>query len=173
MFNKNLLLPLFLLVFSGFTAVAQVQWNTIEEAEQLAIKTNKKIMVKVYTNWCGWCKEMDNSTFPDANLAKVLNDNYISVKFNAEQKSDITWGGKVYKLEKPEKGGSYHQLAATWLAGKLTYPTIVILDEKGQIIQPIPGYRKPFELEKILAYFAINGHKMMPFNEFEQQYKRK
>ncbi len=152
---------------------AQVEWHTMAEAEQLAAKSGKKIMVKVYTNWCGWCKEMDKSTFPEQHVAKILNDNYISVKFNAEQKEDITWAGVPYKLVRTANSGSYHELAAKWLNNKLTYPTIVLLEANGQIIQPIPGYRKALEFEKILAYFAIDGHRKMPFDTFEKEYQRK
>jgi thioredoxin-related protein len=164
---------IFLCLFLPFLALSQVQWKNINEAEQLAIKSNKKIMVKVYTNWCGWCKEMDRSTFPDENLTKVLNDNYIATIFNAEQPEAVRWNGIENKFIATGNGRGYHELTKKWLGDKMTYPTIVILNEQGQMIQAIPGYRKPLELEQILAYFAINGHHKFPFNEFQQNYQRK
>lgn len=167
------LLNLFLCFAFPYFLQAQVQWKSINEAEKLAAQTNKKIMVKVYTNWCGWCKEMDKSTFPDASLSKVLNDNYISAVFNAEQPESVNWGGVENKFVATQQSRGYHELSKKWLGDKLTYPTIVILNEQGQLIQAIPGYRKALELEQILAYFAINGHHKMPFNEFQQSYQRK
>lgn len=167
------ILNLFLLFILPCFLKAQVQWKNINEAEKLALQSNKKIMVKVYTNWCGWCKEMDRSTFPDEHLAKVLNDNYIATTFNAEQAESVKWGGVENKLVAAPNARGFHELAKKWLGDKMTYPTIVILNEQGQLIQAIPGYRKPLELEQILAYFAANGHHKMPFNEFQQSYQRK
>jgi thioredoxin-related protein len=169
--KNSLFCLIFLANLSFINAQKQeVNWVNIDNAEQTAATKGKKIMVKVYTNWCGWCKEMDKSTFPQEKVAKVLNENYVSVRFNAEQKEAINWGGTPYKLVSNGKS-SYHELAAKWLNSNLTYPTIVILDEKGNIIQAIPGYRKPDEFEKILAYFAGDFHKKVDWGTFEKNYK--
>jgi thioredoxin-related protein len=151
---------------------AQVKWYKIEDAEKEAAKTGRKIMVKVYANWCGWCKEMDKATFPEKNVAKILNESFIPVQFNSEQLTDITWGNTTYKVVRPKNSGRYHQLAATWLNGKMSYPTIVILDEKGQVIQAISGYQRAKDFEKMIAYFATDSHKKMDWASFEKNYKR-
>jgi thioredoxin-related protein len=148
-----------------------LQWTTLENAEALAAKTGKKIMIKAYTDWCGWCKVMDKETFPDQYVSKVLNDNYVSVRFNTEKNTDVSWGGVPYKLVKNERGGAYHELAVKWLGSKMTFPTIVILDAKGNLIQAIPGYRKPLEFEQILAYFAGDFQNKMEWGKFQEQYK--
>ncbi len=174
MFYKRLpILTILLFALQMQTIQAQVKWYKIEEAEKEAAKTGKKIMVKVYAPWCGWCKEMDKSTFPNKNVSKILNDSYIPVQFNSEQLSDITWGGTVYKVVRPKNSGRYHQLAANWLNGQMSYPTIVILDEKGKVIQAIAGYRKAPEFEKIVAYFGSNSHKTTDWGTFVKNYKSK
>ena len=163
----------FLFVANIGITTAQVKWYKIEEAEQAAAKSGKKIMVKVYANWCGWCKEMDKSTFPNKNVTKILNESYIPVQFNSEQLADIVWGGTTYKVVRPKNSGRYHSLAAQWLKGNLSYPSIVILDEHGKLIQAIAGYRRAAEFEKMMAYFATDSHKTTNWATFEKNYKSK
>jgi thioredoxin-related protein len=163
---------LFLFWMLAFGATAQVKWYSIEEAQKEAAAQHKKIMVKVYARWCGWCKEMDKSTFPNTHVTKILNESYIPVQFNSEQRTPVTWSGKEYKLVRPRNSGPYHSLAAAWLNGRLSFPTIVILDENGNVIQSIAGYRKAAEFEKILAYFATNSYKTTNWDVFVKGYKR-
>jgi uncharacterized protein YyaL (SSP411 family) len=160
---------LFLLAQSGQT---QVKWYKIEEAEQQAATQGKKIIVKVYANWCGWCKEMDKATFPNVHVAKILNQSFIPVQFNSEQLGDIAWGGTTYKVVRPKNSGRYHQLAAQWLNGQMSYPTIVILDENGKVIQAIAGYRRAAEFEKLIAFFATDAYRTTNWAVFEKGYKR-
>jgi thioredoxin-related protein len=171
--RKKYALTLLFIYLLVAPTLAQVKWYKIEDAEKEAAKTGKKIMVKVYANWCGWCKEMDKSTFPEKNVAKILNEFFIPVQFNSEQLTDVTWGNKIYKVVRPKNSGRYHQLAATWLNGQMSYPTIVILDENGQVIQAISGYQRAKNFEKMIAYFATESHKKMDWASFEKNYKRK
>lgn len=159
------------LFFSSHHLHAQVNWVELDEAVKIAQTQRKKILIKVYTNWCGWCKEMDKNTFSNDYVSKYLNEHYVCVRFNAEQKNDITFQGKVYRLVRTSRG-SYHELAAKWLNGNMSYPSTVFLDENGFYIQTIAGYLRPQELEKIITYFATNSHFSMPWQSFESGYKR-
>ncbi len=163
---------LFLSFLQETTAQTPVKWYKIEEAQAEAAAQKKKIMVKVYANWCGWCKEMDKATFPNKHVAKILNESFIPVQFNAEQLGDITWGGATYKVVRPKNSGRYHQLAAQWLNGNLSFPTIVILDETGRVIQAISGYQRAANFEKMIAFFANNAYQNTQWASFEKSYKR-
>ena len=145
-----------------------VRWNTLNEAEK-KVKTEKKkkIMVDVYTSWCGWCKKMDSGTFNTPYVAEYLNNNFYSVKLDAETKNDIAFQNKVYKFV----NGS-NELAYKFLNGQMSYPSVVFLDENLNIIQAIPGYRSAEEFEKIISYFAQNGYQKMPYTRYEKEYKR-
>ena len=65
-------------------AEGAVNWVSFEEAEALMAKEPRKIMVDVYTKWCGPCKRMNSQTFGNPTLAKYINENYYAVKFDAE-----------------------------------------------------------------------------------------
>lgn len=81
-------------------------------------------------------------------------------------------GGTTFKVVRPKNSGRYHQLAAQWLNGQMSYPTIVILDENGKVIQTIAGYRRAAEFEKLIAYFATDAYKSTNWAVFENNYKR-
>lgn len=147
----------------------QVQWMTVEEAIEKSKTEKRKIFVDVFTDWCGWCKRMDETTFADPQVAQYLNDNYYPVKFNAEQTEDITFNGKTYSFRKNGARG-YHELAVELLNSRLSFPTVVFLDETQNIIQPIPGYQEANKLEAILNYFGTDSHKTTPWETYERKF---
>lgn len=154
--------------FQGDTT--QINWMTWEEAMQLSESEPRKILLDVYTEWCYWCKRMDESTFRDTSIAGYINENFYPVKFDAEQKQDIEFKGKVYKYMKSGKKG-FHELAAVLLNGRLSFPTLVFLDHEHNVIQSIVGYKTPVQFEKIATYFAEDHFKKTPWSTFKKNYK--
>ena len=73
-----------------------INWLTLEEADSLYKIQKRPIFIDVFTDWCGWCKRMDATTFKDPNIAAYLNTNFYSVKLNAETNETITFNGKTY-----------------------------------------------------------------------------
>ena len=146
-------------------AQSTIKWLSWEEAIEVSKTEKRKFVVDVYTDWCGWCKKMDKSTFQHAGIAEYLNDNYYAIKFNAEQREDIELHEKVYKYVRSGRGG-YHQLAAEITFGKLSYPTIVFLDEDLQVIQPIAGYKDAQMFSMIMRYFGEDHHKTTPWKKY-------
>ncbi|MBT8178536.1 MAG: DUF255 domain-containing protein [Eudoraea sp.] len=147
-----------LLLLTGPMILAQeVQWMTWEEATNLATteENPKKIFVDVYTDWCGWCKKMDKDTFQNAEVAAYMSKNFYMVKLDGEGKEPITYKGKTFKFVPSGKKG-YHQLALALLQGRLSYPTVVFLDENLNMLSPVPGYQKPKPFLNIARYFGDN-----------------
>ncbi len=167
---RNILLVA-VFVISAFTANAQeVNWVSFEEALELNKKNPKPIMVDLYTDWCGWCKRMDATTYKNEVIVKYINDNYYAVKMDGEGKDDITFKGRTFKFV--QKGRSkYHELAAAILNGKLSYPSTAFFDSKEQLIQAVPGYLVKERFEKILAYFSGEAYKNTPWQDFEKNFK--
>ncbi|WP_461148806.1 thioredoxin family protein [Spirosoma pulveris] len=143
-----------------------INWLTIQEAYVLTQKKPKKFVVDVYTDWCGWCKVMDRETFSKPAIVDYVNENYYAVRFNAEQTADVTLGKQTFKYI---SGGSrgVHELAAALLKNQMSYPTTVFLDEKFNLIQPIPGYLEPRTFHQIITYFGKNYHQKEPFEQYK------
>lgn len=145
------------------------EWLTWEQAMERHQKEPRKIVVDVYTEWCSWCKRMDQNTFNHPFISDYINKHYYAVKFNAERREDIIFQGKTYKYVSSGKRG-YHEFAAKITQGRLSYPSVVFLDEQIEIIQSIPGYREPGEFEIILTYFARNYHLKTPWDTYQRNY---
>ncbi|MFZ4632742.1 MAG: thioredoxin family protein [Saprospiraceae bacterium] len=146
-----------------------VQWMTIEEAMLLQKGEKRKIFVDVYTDWCSWCKKMDQSTFSDPEVAAYLNSHYYPVRFNAEQTESIEYKDKTYRFVRNGNRG-YHELSAEWLQNRLSFPTVVFLDENLNLIQPLPGYQDAEKLQVVLEYFGTDSHRKTPWETFEKQH---
>ncbi len=154
-------ISLFTLLFIGFQSHAQnVKWMSWDEAVALSQTdaTPKKIFVDVYTDWCGWCKKMDKDTFQKPEVAKYMQDNFYMVKLDAEGKDPIEFKGNTFKYVPSGRRG-YHEFAAALLQGKMSYPTVVFLDEKLNMLSPVPGYQKAKPFLEIARYFGDDIYK--------------
>jgi thioredoxin-related protein len=149
---------------------AVVKWMTFEQAVAKSKIQKKKIFIDVFTDWCGWCKVMDKNTFSEAQVAKILNEDFYPVKFNAEQREDIQFNGTTFKFI-PNGNSGVHQLAASLLNNQLSYPTVVFLDEEFRIIQPLPGYQKAPEFHKIIQFIGQDYYKSIKWDQWQTTYK--
>ncbi len=147
----------------------KIKWLTLEEALEKSKTEKRKIFVDVITDWCGWCKRMEETTFADPAVAQYLNDHFYAVKFNAEQTNEIVFQNKTYRF-KSNNGRGYHELAAEWLSNRLSYPTSVFLDENLNLIQPLPGYQDASKLQAILNYFGTDSHRTTPWETYEKNF---
>lgn len=135
-----------------------IKWMSWQEAAQLSKTHPKKIFVDVYTDWCGWCKRMDASTFQDPEVVKYVNDNFYAVKLNAEMKDDIEFKDHVFKWVQTGRNG-IHTLAYSLLEGRMSYPSFVTLNESYDRIAIMPGYKQPAQLLQELKFAADEVYK--------------
>jgi thioredoxin-related protein len=149
----------------------KIKWLDIEEAVALNQKKPKKIFIDTYTDWCGWCKKMDASTFINPVIVDYMNKNFYAVKFNAERKDTVNFNGKEYINPNPNGARSSHQLAMELLSGRMSFPSFVILDEKLNKVTVVPGYRKAPEFESILHWIGENAYQKQSYQEYSPTFK--
>ncbi|WP_339653901.1 thioredoxin family protein [Flavobacterium frigidarium] len=133
---KNKILFLFLLFCAVPSGFAQLKTHTFQEAEQLAIQNPKPIVVFIHTEWCTYCKMMENSTFKNKKIIATLNDNYYFVPFDAEFTESITFNNHTFNFQPTGTKTGIHELATALatINGQVVYPTLTILDSEKSII---------------------------------------
>ncbi|MBI9039629.1 MAG: DUF255 domain-containing protein [Bacteroidales bacterium] len=151
----------------------KINWLSFEEATELNKTNPKKLFVDVYTDWCGWCKKMDATTFSNPVIVKYINDNYYPIKFDAESVEPVTFNDREFVNKNPNGRRSSNELAKTLLSGKMSYPSYVFLNEKNELITVVSAYLPVAKLEPILHYFAENAYISTEWLVFQKSFKSK
>ncbi|MEI7663012.1 MAG: DUF255 domain-containing protein, partial [Bacteroidota bacterium] len=145
---------------------ARIKWYTFEDAIRLNKKNPKKMVVDMYTEWCGWCKRMDAETFTNPTIVKYMNSHFYCVKFDAERKDTLVVDGVKYVNPNPKSNRSTHQYAELLLRHQLSYPSYVFLNEHQQSVTVVPGYHQAKEFEVILSWFGEDAYLTKKFDEY-------
>lgn len=147
-------------MFSADGFAGESSWKPFNDGMAEAKRSNKKILIDVYTDWCGWCKKMDAQTYKDNAVAKYLADRYVLVKLNAESEKKLSYMGKEY---------TERQLAGAF--GITGYPATLFLKADGEAITLYPGFADAENFRIILAYIAEDHYLTKKFDEYTASLK--
>ena len=122
-----------------------IQWHEFgEEAFAAARAANKPMLLDIGAVWCHWCHVMDRESYDDAEVAAIVNEHYIAVKVDRDERPDID---------------SRYQLAVSSLTGQGGWPLTAFLTPDGKpfyggtYFPPTDGYGRP-SFKRVLLSIA-------------------
>lgn len=106
----------------------------IEEGRTIALKQGKKMLVDTSAEWCVACKELEEYTFSDAEVAKAL-ETYVMVKVDFTKQTE-------------------ENEALRKKLGVIGMPTVIFYDEKGAEVKRFSGFKNKKEF---LSFIGSSG----------------
>src|SRR5450756_1094037 len=99
-----------------------IRWHESgEEAFAAARLANKPMLLDIGAVWCHWCHVMDRESYDDAEVAAIVNEHYIAVKVDRDERPDID---------------SRYQVAVASLTGQGGWPLTAFLLSLIHISEP-------------------------------------
>lgn len=134
------------------STVAQVQSQTFAQLDSLQKTENKSMVIFIHTDWCKYCQSMKNTTFKDKKIIQLLNETFLFADMNGEEKKNIVFNGRTFKYKPTGNNTGVHELAEQLgtVNGKLSYPTLCILNANYEIIFQYDNFISSSDLLKLL-----------------------
>lgn len=137
-----------------------ISWNTFDAGLKKAKAEKKYMFIDFYTEWCTYCKKLDATTYKDKRVYKYLNENFISIKVNAESDKKVTFDGK--KMTERELAASF---------GVNSYPTMFFMLTEKEPIGNLPGYLSPDDFFVVANYVGSDAYKKKSIEEYKKSFK--
>lgn len=125
-----------LLLLAPFLGLAQDKGTHFEhglswqQAKEKAKKENKYLLVDCFTTWCGPCKYMSSTIFPQEKMGDFFNKNFVNVKVQFDKTKDDNEEVKNWYADAESMSKEFNVRA---------YPTFLIFSPQGELVHRIVG----------------------------------
>ncbi len=135
----------------GLKRVYNEEINPIEQIDQALVKAKangKFVICQVGGNWCSWCLRFADFISKDADISKLIDDNfeYIHVNYNPRRSANA---------EKAQQAAAL--MARLNNCGRFGYPVFVVLDTDGKVIHiQDSGFLEEgqsYDKKKVMSFF--------------------
>ncbi len=139
---KKLIIFLFVL---GFQITEASSFTSFEEAQKVALASNKMMVIDFTASWCGPCKKMDIDTW-DNEKVKVILEDFVFVKIDIDLNKELAFRYNVKSI-----------------------PNIFILDVNGIEVKSFLGYMNANKFITAVDGYAVSTEYLS--KELINQYK--
>jgi thioredoxin-related protein len=153
--KNKLILILFVAGLFTMLSAKDLQWKKYNAGVIEAKKSGKKVLVDVYTDWCKWCKKMDEVTYKDGKVKAYLEKNFVVIKLDAEGTENVSYQGRT--------------MAAPQFAKEMQidgYPATLFMKSSGEAITVLPGYSEPAMFLNVLSYIKEEQYSKKNFEQY-------
>ena len=137
------------IIFSAASVLAlnpEIKWQSYQSGMKKIADENKKGFIHFYTDWCTYCKLMNQKTFTNDAVIAFLNQNFVPIRVDAEEQRDVA---RKY--------------------GVSSFPNNGFIAEDQSEIGKRPGFIPPDLLLKMLEFIDSESFKSMSFKDFMDQ----
>ena len=127
-----------------------------------AAASNKRLMIYFGQNGCPYCKQLMDVNFSQKDIVDTTRKNFDAIELNIYGSREVTWLDGKTRSEKD---------FAALLKVQFT-PTLLFLDEKGNIALRVNGYYPPHRFMAALDYVSQRNENKVSFAEFQKSYLR-
>ncbi len=120
-----------------------INWLTYDQAQKQNNNPARKFLLYFYTDWCGYCRKLEQNTFSNKAVIDYINANFVPVRINSE------------KMPK---------LAARY--GVAGVPDLRFVTPEGQNIARWPGYIEADQFLPLLKYIHTDSYLKMGYADF-------
>jgi thioredoxin-related protein len=133
------------------------EWMKLEEAQEAAETDGKNIMVFVEAEWCGFCRQMENNVFPQAEIQKIIDEKYHPVTIDLDSRELVRFNGD----EMTER-----EFARTMNVS--VTPTFLFINPEGEVLAHQVGYNPADRFEALLLFIYSDQFGEISFEEYIQ-----
>ncbi len=141
--------------FSNVSASDGIKWHSFDEGLAKAQKEGKFLLVDFYTDWCKWCKVMDEKTYADPEVQKTMNKMFVAVRLNPEKPGEVHFMGQTYQN---------NQFAQA--AGVTGYPSTGLFTPQGEFITIITGYLDIPKFNGMVQYLKNGFYRKISYEDY-------
>ena len=85
------LVPFVLALFAAGTPAQEINWRyDYNAARKEAAEKHRPLLLDFGTEHCFWCAKLDTTTFKDAEIARLVNEQFVPLKVEAEKNPLLT-----------------------------------------------------------------------------------
>lgn len=118
-----------------------IAWLSYEKAQKM--RPDRKFFVYFNADWCGFCRNLEKTTFKDPRITAYINRNFTPVRVNIDREK---------------------QIATQY--GVSGVPDLRFISAEGEAIARWPGYIKAEQLMPLLKYIHTDSYLTQDYAQF-------